>query len=125
QDNNLVYYLMHANDVYAYFHSGIKNNVIKSNYFPTSSPELKEIKGYASRHGIRRISDEKALVVELKTSWIEVPDKQINEYSKHYVVMEGVVPSYDKSPRQWVENGTITAKLAMTGMHIAFSVPGI
>ena len=127
QDASVVYYVIYTNDVYAYFHSGVRNNAIKASYFPTSSRELKEIRAYAFSHGIRRISDEKALVVELKTSWIEVPDNQVSIYSRRHILMDGIVPKYDMSgaPYRWVQNGTKPIKLAMIGMHVAFSIPGI
>jgi hypothetical protein len=51
QDNKLVYYLVHVNDVYAYFLTGTKHGKIMPvpTMFPTSQPDLNAIKTYAKK----------------------------------------------------------------------------
>ena len=59
QDNNLVYYLVHVNDVYAYFLTGAKHGKIMPvpTMFPTSQSDLNAVKTYAKKS----FPDEKVL----------------------------------------------------------------
>jgi hypothetical protein len=124
QDNNLVYYMAQVNDVYAYFLTGTKNGKIMPppTMFPASQMELNAVKMYARNHGIMSFPDEKALIVELKSSWIELPPG--GNYGD-YVSIEAQVPNFDElSDTHWKRKGLRPATLAMVGMHIAFSVKG-
>jgi len=126
RNGKLIYYMIQVNDVYAYFLTGNKNHVINSIVFPTGTKELDQIKAYGRKHGHPSFPDEDALVVEVKSSWIEVPDIELNDYKNDYLVIQASVPTFDMStsPKTtWKHNGSATVNLAMVGMHIAFSVP--
>ena len=119
-DNKLVYYLVQVNDVYAYFLTGTKRGKIMPSptMFPTSQRELDAVKTYAKKS----FPDEKVLVVELKSSWIELPP---GSGTADYVSITAQVPDFDmSSDTKWKQVGLRPANLAMVGMHIAFSVKG-
>jgi hypothetical protein len=118
KDNKLVYYMMHVNDIYAYFLTGTKHGRITPTptMFPTSKPELKAVKDYAKKSFL----DENALVVELKSSWIELPPGG----DAGYVSISAQVPDFEMGDTKWKQTGWRCVTLAMVGMHIAFSVKG-
>jgi hypothetical protein len=126
QGNKLVYYMSHVNDIYAYFHSGATNHKILLSRFPTNMDELKLIKEYAMNHNVHSFPDAKALVVELKSSWIELP--RTAENSNQYVWMDATIPIYEKhstpAPPHLETHQSHTVPLAMVGMHVAFAVKG-
>ena len=121
QDNNLVYYLVHVNDVYAYFltePSMRKDNASPTIVFPTSQSDLNAVKTYAKKS----FPDEKVLVVELKSSWIELPHSAGILPTR---LDHGTSADFDmSSDTKWKRIGLRPATLAMVGMHIAFSVQG-
>jgi hypothetical protein len=119
-ENKLVYYLVQVNDVYAYFLTGTKHRMITPppTRFPTTQLELNAVKTYAKKSFL----DENVLVVELKSSWIELPPGRGNT---DYVSITAQVPDFDmSSDTKWTQIGMRPATLAMVGMHIAFSVRG-
>jgi hypothetical protein len=84
--------------------------------------ELNAVKMYGGNHGIMSFPDENALIVELKSSWIELPPGR--DYAD-YVSIKAQVPDFDEmSDTHWKRKGLRPATLAMVGMHIAFSVRG-
>jgi hypothetical protein len=125
QTGSLVYYGIMVNDVYAYFLTGVKDNVIQPNLplhsFPTTSSELNAITSLATARGVTFV-DSHALAVEIKTSWVEassLPNK--NEY----ITIEATVPIYDETNSStWPQLGTKTMQLALVGMHIVGSTSG-
>jgi hypothetical protein len=120
QDKKLVYYLVQVNDLYAYFLTGTKHGRIipSPTMFPTSQLELNAVKTYAKKS----FRDEKVLIVELKSSWIELPS---GKGYADYVSITAQVPDFDmSSDTRWKQIGLRSATLAMVGMHIAFSVQG-
>jgi hypothetical protein len=123
QGDKLVYYMIHVNDVYAYFLTGRKNNRLRANLFPTSDGDMGPIRQYARDHGLASFPDDSALIVELKSSWIELPDDKSYD---DYVSIEADVPDFRKtSDELWENNGWRPGvKLAMVGMHVVFSVKG-
>jgi hypothetical protein len=124
QDDNLVYYMAQVNDVYVYFLTGTKNKKIMPlpTMFPTSQMELNAVKTYARIHGVTSFPDEKVLIVELKSSWIELPPD--GNYGD-YISIKAQVPNFEKpSNMRWTRKGLRSATLGMVGMHIAFSVQG-
>jgi hypothetical protein len=121
--NGLVYYLIQVNDVFAYFLTGTKNHLINRMEFPNTMKELNEVKWYAAKHGKPSFLDESALVVEIKSSWIEVRDESVNDY----ISIKASVPTFDMSTSPdttWKYNKQQTVTLAMVGMHVAFSLKG-
>ena len=121
QSNGLTYYLALTNDVYAYFLTGVKNGGIPSSKFPTDATSLDEIKKYAALHGKPKFGDGQALVLELKSSWMEVS----NLVKGQYITTTATVPTYDKSNQyKWVANGQKKVTLGLLGLHIVGSVAG-
>jgi hypothetical protein len=119
--NQLVYYKIHVNDVYAWFLTGKRYKKITAAEFPTGDMDLSAVKRYA---GVASFPDEKVLVVELKTAWIELPDA--SDYA-NYIWVEADVPDFDISDDKMHGTRkpmTRPARLAMVGMHVAFSVNG-
>lgn len=127
QNGSLIYYGIHANDVYAYFLTAMRQGQIPSTApFPTTAADLTPITNFASAHGVSfpdsNPPTSSALAVEVKTSWIEaskLPDPQ------NYVTMTATVPTYNTSnPNQWTPNGEKTVQLALVGMHVVGSTAG-
>jgi hypothetical protein len=114
----LVYYLVQVNDVYAYFQKGKNDKKISATTFPMNQWELDAVKTYANI----AFPDQEALIVELKSSWIELPNPRNYE---DYVSINAQVPDFEiVSDTHWRRRGLRWTKLAMAGMHIAFSVKG-
>lgn len=122
QNGSLVYYISLANDVYAYFLSGVRAQVLDSTTFPTDSASSAQISAYARQQGWRPAPDSNALAIELKTSWVEttnLPD------SDTYITIDAIIPEYNTSSSQaWPVTGQRHARLALIGMHIVGSVAG-
>jgi hypothetical protein len=125
QNGSLVYYGIFANDVFAYFTTGVKDNVIAATHFPTTNADLTAVKNFAISHGLPTpdpFPDSVALAVELKTSWVEASG--VADPS-HYISMNATIPTYDTSnPNDWVPNGSKTVKMVMTAMHVVGSTAG-
>ncbi|TEB43320.1 hypothetical protein D0809_14190 [Flavobacterium circumlabens] len=122
ENKSLVYYITMVNDVYAYFLTGVNENQLNGNQFPTTAAARDSILAYAKTKGWATPPDPDALAMELKTSWVEVKDLPNPET---YVTIKAVIPTYDKSnPNAWVENGETTTTLALVGMHVVGSVAG-
>jgi hypothetical protein len=123
QGDKLVYYMIHVNDVYAYFLTGTKNRKLNLKMFPSDAQELNLVKKYGREHGSVSFPDERALIVELKSSWIELPD---DKAYADYVSIKADVPKFKRlSNEHWQQEGWRQGvKLAMVGMHVAFSVKG-
>ena len=119
--NGLVYYLAMTNDVYAYFLTGVKNIAIPATPFPTTATDLAVIQKYAAAHGKPSFTDAQALILELKSSWIEVS----NQTKGNYITTTATIPTYDKSdPKKWIPNGQKKVTLGLLGLHIVGSVAG-
>lgn len=124
QNNSLIYYAIHVNDVYAYFLTGIKDGPINTGnppQFPVSIGDLNQITTFAAGHGATFL-DAQALAMEIKTSWIEA--SSLSNPSS-YITIQATVPTYDTSnPKLWTPTGTKTTTLAMVGMHVVGSTAG-
>lgn len=126
QNGSLVYYGLHANDVYAVYTSGIKNKSLTSNEFPNTQDQLNQVIKYGNASGYPLGGDKNALALELKTSWVDVKTV-VNPFN--YILTKAVVPLFDrkgKDPKtgkqQWSIVGNETKTLAMVGMHIVGTV---
>ena len=118
QAGSLVYYGIHANNVYAEFLTGQKAGKIAQDQFPTTAADLKEIDDYATK----KLADGDALTIELKTSWIDAATLTDPE---NYIQVQAAVPKYDRtSPSQWTLAGNELKTLALVGMHVVGSVQG-
>jgi hypothetical protein len=121
QSGSLIYYAIMVNDVYAYFLTGLNDKQINLTFpgqFPTTPADLKQITQFAAVNGAT-FTDPNALVVEVKTSWIEA--SSIPNPSS-YVMMTATIPTYPSPPvNPWVPNGLKTVQLALVGMHVVGS----
>ena len=118
QSGSLVYYGSHVNNVYAEFLTGQKAGAIAQDQFPTTSADLKQIDDYVGK----KLTDGKALTLELKTSWIDAATVSDPE---SYIKVQAAVPKYDRSDKyKWRLKGRETKTLALVGMHVVGSVQG-
>jgi hypothetical protein len=132
---SLVYYQIAVNDVYAYFLTALANHwpLPKDAHgtvpFPTTDADVDALKRFAKENRLRFAefagrSDESALAIELKTSWVEA-DSVPSDCSMPYITRTATIPTYDtRNPRKWVVNGEKTTKLALIGMHVVGSAGG-
>ncbi|MFZ7089783.1 hypothetical protein [Primorskyibacter sp. 2E233] len=123
-NNSLVYYGVHANDIYAWFRTGVTDGTFTGDMaanFPTTEADVQQIVSYAAGKGAT-ITDIDASTMELKTSWVDastVADKST------FITASAVVPNYTKgSDTLWTLDGTQTIELALVGVHIAAPVLG-
>jgi hypothetical protein len=128
QTGSLVYYQTMVNDVYAYFLTGVKDNVITpGTQFPTTPGDLAQIVSFASAHGKPSFIDGNALAVELKTSWVEA--STLPDASK-YITMTATIPTYTPIPNATAPTelqatgGTKTVLMALVGIHVVGSTAG-
>lgn len=125
--DDLVFYGLHANDIFAYYRSEEANGYFPSgslkNNFPTSALEVDEI-SLLLQKGQPPISDPTALAMELKTAWVEA--NSVSEISQ-YITITAEVPVYSKNTANtiWTETSQTESKtLALIGLHIAGTVTG-
>jgi hypothetical protein len=130
QTGSLIYYGIIVNDVYAYFLTGIKDQLItptgnqippppagQFGQFPTTPSDLANITTFASAHGVT-FPDPNALAVEVKTAWVEA--SSLSDPSS-YITTTATIPTYSKTSTKWTPNGSKTVQLALVGMHVVGS----
>lgn len=124
----IVHYGISANDVYAYYQTGVKSTANPANFtgdlakdFPTTADDLTQILNYArSSLNVSSIPSAQALAMELKTSWIDAASLDNPE---DYVIAEAEVAVFNHtSPTTWVQTGTAVKRVALVGFHIVGSV---
>jgi hypothetical protein len=124
-NGSLVYFGVHANDVYAWFNTAVSNKVIPTTApFPNTLAGLAPVVSYAASQG-SSLPDANALGLELKTAWVDaatVPN------AADYVTIDATVPHYVKtSTTQWTiskQSPTVAKTLALVGIHIVGAVQG-
>lgn len=118
QNNSVVYYSIVANDVYAYFASGVNSGKISATQFPTTQTDLNTIQSYAGQ----TFTDGIALAVEVKMSWVDISAVQ---NPLQYITTPAFVPVYDTSnPVLWKQTGEKLTTLALVGVHFVGSAKG-
>lgn len=123
--NSLVYYGIHSNDVYAYFRTGIvKKNpeILTLTNYPNTAEDLVKVQAYATGFNGTTFNDPQALVMELKTSWVDV--NSVADRSQ-FITVSAEVPSYTPNADNtvWTLNtNTEVKELAMVGVHIVATV---
>jgi hypothetical protein len=125
QEKKIVYYNIEVNDVVAYFRSGFEGFHFKE--FPTGAPiptpaktDISEINNYAKSHQ-GSLPDKKALAIEIKTSWIEIDDRD----KDRFVTTWATIPAFKHhSETHWTAEPPTKALLGLVGMHIVFSAKG-
>jgi hypothetical protein len=144
QNGSLVYYGIHANDVYAMYTTGkgfaklsakdlaklddkqiakLKKSAGKlSEAFPSTKGEIKAVEQFAKLYGYP-IANPETMAIELKTSWV---DATTVENMNDYVLTQAVVPIFDRSNPKgpWPATSTENKTLAMVGMHIVATLNG-
>ncbi len=118
-NGSLVYFGVHANDVYAWFNTAVSNGALPSSApFPSNPAELNSIVQYAAQNGAV-LPDANALTLELKTAWVDAAT--VSDLSE-YVTISATVPNYVKtSSTLWTidsKTPTIQKTLALVGMHV-------
>lgn len=124
-NGSLVYFGVHANDVYAWFNTAVSNGVLPSTTpFPSTPQELSKIVQYAASNGAV-LPDADALTLELKTAWVD--GTTVDDLSQ-YVTISADVPNYVKtSDTLWTIDATapsVQKTLALVGMHVVGPVQG-
>lgn len=122
QQDSLVYYGVHTNDVYAYFLTGQKDGQIPVSEFPTTQSDLEKVEEFAKGFAGISFSDGIALTMELKTSWVDADTVDASKY----VTVTATVPKYTKtSETVWtLQPNTETKQLALVGFHVVGTVQG-
>ena len=122
QDGSVIYYSIAANDVYAWFRTGVVNGAINTNnMFPTTQSDLNQVIAYAAKYGVT-FPDPNALAIELKLSWVNAAHLP---NPNDYITMSAEVPMYDTSdPAKWVYTGMGPMTLALIGIHVVGSANG-
>ncbi len=125
-NGSLVYFGIHANDVYAWFNTAVTNGAISaSSPFPTTQAQLTPIVNYAALNSAN-LADANALTLELKTAWV---DASTVKTPGDYITMQAIVPNYVGAvgAATWTistTQPTITKTLALVGMHVVGPVQG-
>ncbi len=124
-NGSLIYFSMHANDVYAWFNTAVSNGVLPATTpFPTTQAELDAIVNYAKANGAT-LGDANALTMELKTAWVDAAT--VSPLSA-YVTISAAVPNYTKvSTTSWTINAqqpSVVKTLALVGIHVVGPVQG-
>lgn len=119
QNGSVIYYSLAANDVYAYFASGVNSGKITATAFPTTQANLNTIQTYAGQ----TFPDGIALAVEVKLSWIDATN--LPNVSS-YITTPALVPVWNTSnPYLWTPTGaTRVTTLALLGVHFVGSAAG-
>jgi hypothetical protein len=123
QNKSLVYYATMVNDVYAYFLTGWRHNLIQPNNpnptFPTTLSDLNAITSFAASHGVT-FPDPDALAVEVKSAWVEASSLPS---TNGYITMTATIPTYTANAGNttWTPSGQKTVLLALVGMHVVGS----
>ncbi len=152
QKDSLVYYSVHANDVYALFTTQQKNKIIpacvkeyqqcaseivgecKKEYvacitapinnveFPNTQKQLNAVSSFAAKYGYPLGWDKMALAMELKTSWVDASTVDQSQY----VLGQAIVPVFDRSQKAgpWPVSKNEQKTLALVGMHVVGTVNG-
>jgi hypothetical protein len=129
RDEGLVYYMLQANDVFAYFSTGMTNGKFAQplpTEFPKEATLLDKIGDVAKNapppHTRPAFQDRIAMAMELKSSWVEA-SKLSNP--QDYLTIKATVPKYGPShdnPGVWTRTGPPQeVDLALVGFHVVGS----
>jgi len=133
QNGSLVFYLLQANDVWAYFNTGMKDSKITNptpTTFPTTGSALGQVTTVAqqapSPFTKSVFPDNVAMAVEVKSSWIETTGLA---NASDYITINATIPTYNPpltqpNNTQSVQSGTKQVQLALVGIHVVGSTLG-
>ena len=151
QQESLVYYGLHANDVFALFttqkklkeaqkcelkfkqcaseivgecakeYRVCKISELPKIEFPNTQKQLDEVDAFATAYGYPIEYDQNALAMELKTSWVDAAT--LRDPSR-YILSQAIVPTFTRSPSKgpWNFKKNEEKTLAMVGMHVVGTV---
>ncbi|MET4210324.1 hypothetical protein [Bradyrhizobium sp. LA2.1] len=127
--NALVYYLLQANDVFAYFKTGVVNSKFPAPppaQFPINAVQVDQIADIAKNapppNTRTAFQDRVALAMELKSSWVEASTLS---NPKDYLTITAEIPNFvAQGNDKLVPSGTKTVELALVGFHVVGSVAG-
>lgn len=126
-NGSLVYFGVHANDVYAWFNTAVIKNApgfSANTPFPTTPTQLASVVSYALQNGAN-LPDAAALTMELKSAWVDVATVP---NPADYVTISATVPNYvgNIGAAQWTIGtpATINKTLALVGLHVVGPVQG-
>lgn len=130
-DGTVVFYGVKANNVYAYYASGVQDpdsgfSADMKNCFPTTEADLGVIRAYAKKaFRVDEITAADALTMEIKTSWVEA--STLPNGGADYITVDARIDTFDKSDtthKSWPQNPAgddVTTKMALVGMHVVGS----
>jgi len=124
QGKSLVYYGIHANDVYAYFLTGQKDGDFPdATKYPRNSADIDTLNAYVKTNFPDvDLRDSVTMVMEFKTSWV---DAATLADASQYVTLDADVPAYTPNADNtiWTPTGGTEKKtLALVGMHVVGTV---
>lgn len=128
QNNAVVYFGVHVNDIYAWLRTGQASTtdpdptLASYTEFPTDQTQLDAIVSYMQTQGAST-QDSRALAMELKTSWVAADT--VSDASR-FILIDAEVPAFDQAANAttWERTGTETRQLALVGLHIVGTVAG-
>ncbi|MGG7517288.1 hypothetical protein ACQ3G6_05300 [Allorhizobium undicola] len=125
-NGSIVYYSVHANDMFAWFNTAVINGDIGQDAsFPSTQADLDRLKAYILGQQVK-VNDADAMTMEIKASWIDA-DKVVGKQTD-YVTIDADVPNYQGKvgAREWTIGtpATVKKKIALVGMHVVGSVKG-
>ena len=129
RNSGLVYYLLQANDVFAYFRTGMVDGKFAAplpTEFPTTAALMDKITDVARNapppHTKTAFPDRIALAMELKSSWVDA-SKLSNP--QDYLTIKAIVPDFIPGDAgKLVRSGTRNVDLALVGFHVVGSALG-
>lgn len=125
QGESLVYYGLHVNNIFAYFLTGQKEDFFAMTKYPYNDRQLKAVEVYTgARFEDVFLYSPKALVMELKTSWVKASTLKNPE---DFIRIKGEIPTYKpaqgKETTLWKrQQATEVTELALVGLHIVGTV---
>ena len=138
EDNDVVYFALHANNVYALYATAVNEGMFDNmestpkhqfpNAFPTTQDDLDSLKSVLSNSAYANylpIDKSTALAMELKTAWVDATAFSA-EKLKGYISTEAEVPVFDTASPYgpWPIASMQKKTLALIGMHVVGTVNG-
>ena len=121
KNGSLVYYTLMVNDVMAAFRTKTLGSTPLE--FPSTENEINDLVTYAYDSLGISITDQNALAMELKLSWVETSTLSNPE---DYIQIQAIIPVYTKlNDSVWKSSGQdTTTSLSLLGMHVVGNTKG-
>jgi hypothetical protein len=120
QNEALVYYGIHANDVYALFTTQSKMMPSSNMEFPNTLAQLNAVSQFAFDYGypLQEWAD-RTLTMELKTAWVDADS--VADRSR-YILGQAIVPVFYRNEEPWKLKDNVEITVALVGMHVVGTV---